>query len=1111
MRDTLGESLKKMKRIRNRKNRILTVIMVLSLVVSLDVFWTLRQPGLTLAGDATCGIVEHTHDEVCSQGEAVCELEEHVHKIECYSDDIADVETSADWQAMFASYPYTGNLRQDLVGIANTQVGYTESALNFQIGEDGTRRGYTRYGAWYGAPYSDWSAMFVSFCLNYAGADQAQTPGNSGADSMAEQWKQLGKYAAAGEYVPVIGDLAFFTNHTVGIVTDVQSSTCYVIKGDVDGTVCGSSVSVADGSITGWGVLEEAPVEVETDTLSTANETLIDLKTYLGKNGGTSSIVLLTKDDREPDKDSEGHYIVKVDTDYNLTLSIESPNGIPAGKYQYQLPSGLEVTGHEGRFVLDEIEVGIWHVSDDGVITIEFNAEANRLSDMQLSATMGVQFKEQDEPIVLDVDIIVIVEKPPEKDESTQLNKWGMQGVEGNNAKGDPTKIYWTVEVKGRQDSQIPGSVITDQLTLGEHSYSASDMEAGIHFGASETNPETGQELGWHEWVVTPDNSDIIWDESGWSYTIPEKIVCIYCGEVTLGNNGWTYYIDYTTTPDPAKRTYDHMNHVTLDGQEADGWSGFEHGDVVANIVKDGSFHGDANGGKFLWEVQATIPGMKAGEKSEYYWYFMDYMDIRDNAENVLGYITNDADHSTVTATNLGTTVNVPQVQNASETDQFAWINPWSPDHNDGIYYGREIDLLCRCKCNAENCHYWNGTKCESIYWFYNEEGIGVNNGFCRCWTVEGDTIFTFSYETNAVEPVENYGGAGNLLRNEAVLHKQNVLPDGKTEYATIDGSKDSVSIPGVFKKELSPELDGCIANYKITVNEAKLALTNGTPLTIHDVMSDTLAFIRGSLVITAEDEEGNIQTLHQDVDYTVTYDGSGTATNANGESVHLLDIVILNPQPVTYLLDYDATLIIPEGATKGVKYNNSASITLWGKTIVDSGEEKVYADINIAAKRYRVDLAKTSSLTGDELPGAAFGLYNANDGLITSGVTDANGALQFETNITEGIILREHVLYYIQEEKAPKGYQLDKTKYWFCFCNDPGEGCETCDQIIGDMNAFRIPHDQIRTVYIENEPSDYNLPATGGMGGYPLAIGSIVLIVLSISCGYIRKRKKTI
>lgn len=72
MRDILGECLRKLRKIKIRKTRLIAILLVLSLIVTLDVFWSLRQTGLTLAGDADCGIVEHTHDFKCQNGETPC-------------------------------------------------------------------------------------------------------------------------------------------------------------------------------------------------------------------------------------------------------------------------------------------------------------------------------------------------------------------------------------------------------------------------------------------------------------------------------------------------------------------------------------------------------------------------------------------------------------------------------------------------------------------------------------------------------------------------------------------------------------------------------------------------------------------------------------------------------------------------------------------------------------------------------------------------------------------------------------------------------------------------------------------------------------------------------
>ena len=63
--ELLGESLRKLKKIQIRKQRLIAVAMALSLVVSLSVFWAMRQPGLTLAGNADCGMVEHSHKASC--------------------------------------------------------------------------------------------------------------------------------------------------------------------------------------------------------------------------------------------------------------------------------------------------------------------------------------------------------------------------------------------------------------------------------------------------------------------------------------------------------------------------------------------------------------------------------------------------------------------------------------------------------------------------------------------------------------------------------------------------------------------------------------------------------------------------------------------------------------------------------------------------------------------------------------------------------------------------------------------------------------------------------------------------------------------------------------
>ena len=122
----------------------------------------------------TCGMEEgksagHVHTDECYELSLVCRKEEHVHKLGCYSNPEADVESPDIWLRSISKAELTGNWRNDVIAIAESQLGYMESSQNYVVTNNGeSKKGYTRYGAWYGDPYGDWCAMFVSFCLNYA-------------------------------------------------------------------------------------------------------------------------------------------------------------------------------------------------------------------------------------------------------------------------------------------------------------------------------------------------------------------------------------------------------------------------------------------------------------------------------------------------------------------------------------------------------------------------------------------------------------------------------------------------------------------------------------------------------------------------------------------------------------------------------------------------------------------------------------------------------------------------------------------------------------------------------------------------------------------------------
>ena len=281
MQDHVYEYLQKARQNKHMFINFLNVAALLSVVVILCVFWHLKLTGITIAGEAFCGHSEHAHTEECTQSTLICTLEEseehahtdecfqtsdlcqkeeHIHTESCYSDITADLETEEEWEMSFADAQRGSSTAETLVNLATTQLGSTESTVNFQVGTDGVLRGITRYGQWYQNPYGDWSAMFVSFCLYYSGADDLPT--NAGPESMRLMWEKEEIYKGADEYAPEIGNVVFLNKSengegatSVAIITDIVENYITVIEGDVDGCVAEVSYSLSDKCIMGYGLV----------------------------------------------------------------------------------------------------------------------------------------------------------------------------------------------------------------------------------------------------------------------------------------------------------------------------------------------------------------------------------------------------------------------------------------------------------------------------------------------------------------------------------------------------------------------------------------------------------------------------------------------------------------------------------------------------------------------------------------------------------------------------------------------------------------------------------------------------------------------------------------
>ena len=125
----------------------------------------------------------------------------------------------------------TGDQRHDIVQIALTQLGYTESTTD----KSGSN-GYTKYGDFYGYPYADWCGCFINWC-----ARKAEIPTSVLPRTGLTKPNNWGLTAfRSSDRIPQPGDIFFkcWTNGNyaghVGIVyqVDVDRNICYTIEGN---------------------------------------------------------------------------------------------------------------------------------------------------------------------------------------------------------------------------------------------------------------------------------------------------------------------------------------------------------------------------------------------------------------------------------------------------------------------------------------------------------------------------------------------------------------------------------------------------------------------------------------------------------------------------------------------------------------------------------------------------------------------------------------------------------------------------------------------------------------------------------------------------------------
>lgn len=216
--------------------------------------------------------IYHHHTDACYEEVLTCPLPEHHHTVACLSDTSADLETPEEWQAANAEAVMTGNWAEDLVSVAQTQLGYEQSEKNFEIDPaDGvTLRYYSRYGQSYGNPYGEWDVMFLSYCLKYAGIPQSAIPQEASVlalrSSMSDMdWLLDGEDGSAAD----VGDIVIYNKYVTRTVA-VDSSA----DGAADGlddlfSTDAEGENGAELEESGAAALDSAPAAEDMTTLDT--------------------------------------------------------------------------------------------------------------------------------------------------------------------------------------------------------------------------------------------------------------------------------------------------------------------------------------------------------------------------------------------------------------------------------------------------------------------------------------------------------------------------------------------------------------------------------------------------------------------------------------------------------------------------------------------------------------------------------------------------------------------------------------------------------------------------------------------------------------------------
>lgn len=260
------------------------------------------------------GYTVHHHTAECYGKVLICGKEEHEHTAACLVNPNAEIDaeydaktpdrTSVDWA-------------QDMVLVAQSQLGYTESKAD--VDEDGN--GYTMYADQYYKDkpmvYADWDSTFVAYCLYHAGVPQDIIPQYASISALRGELARMNsEYYTddSQEFASILpGDIVMYKNaegrETIGVVSDAA------VDEETDLT---TALTVISGDVaTGY----ESDGETTIDQVAEVEVALSDVTSFVSVNAaeGYGISDLMEEDEEAKNVDSNVIYLVGEDKKLNET------------------------------------------------------------------------------------------------------------------------------------------------------------------------------------------------------------------------------------------------------------------------------------------------------------------------------------------------------------------------------------------------------------------------------------------------------------------------------------------------------------------------------------------------------------------------------------------------------------------------------------------------------------------------------------------------------------------------------------------------------------------------------------------------------------------------